>query len=578
MKQRKYIGRVMLFAVFVGMQFGVAAQAQQSPWPMFRHDARHTGHTPYTGPPTPTEAWTFAANDGIVSSPTIGADGTIYFGASWHFFGALDPHMYALNPDGSLKWAYEAGDGFFSSPALGPDNVIYASCLDGNLYAIEDLGASATDKWIAPIGGVFALASPIVGADGTVYVGSVDFWFYAFHPDNGALKWSWYTDWCIISSAAIGDDGLIYVGSKDHNLYAFDDAMEAPAWQFPAGTFYDGHLVDSSPAIADDGTIYFGTDPYGAAGQDPIVVDTNFWAVNPDGTLKWSFDTDDGVESSPAIGPDGTVYFGSYDGHLYAVTDEGTHGSLKWKFPTGGAIDGSPTVDGDGIIYFGSRDSNIYALYPDGSVRWTFPTLDGIECSPTIDDRGYLYIGSFDGNLYAIGTGGPDVGVAALELPTEVMAEGYYVPAAVVRNYRSASQQFEVACVIETDSTVVFDKTEPVTVAGGENVVQSFGLWQVGPGIGVEYNVTVTTTLVGDENDYNDEHTAQLVSVAEPGGAGDCNEDGAVTLADWSVVAACLEGPDVWYAGGCACADADVDADVDLADFAHLQAAFEPGG
>lgn len=58
--------------------------------------------------------------------------------------------------------------------------------------------------------------------------------------------------------------------------------------------------------------------------------------------------------------------------------------------------------------------------------------------------------------------------------------------AAVVHNYRSASQQFEVACLTEADSIVVFDKTELVTVAGSETVMQSFRLWQVGPGIEVD--------------------------------------------------------------------------------------------
>ena len=41
--------------------------------------------------------------------------------------------------------------------------------------------------------------------------------------------------------------------------------------------------------------------------------------------------------SSPAIGADGTIYVGSYDDNLYALTDNGTSGSLKWKYATGNA-------------------------------------------------------------------------------------------------------------------------------------------------------------------------------------------------------------------------------------------------
>lgn len=37
-----------------------------------------------------------------------------------------------------------------------------------------------------------------------------------------------------------------------------------------------------------------------------------------DGTLKWKVNLGGGMESSPTIGPDGTVYISSWDGYLYA--------------------------------------------------------------------------------------------------------------------------------------------------------------------------------------------------------------------------------------------------------------------
>jgi outer membrane protein assembly factor BamB len=44
----------------------------------------------------------------------------------------------------------------------------------------------------------------------------------------------------------------------------------------------------------------------------------------------------DSTESSPAIGSDGTVYIGSLDGYLYAITSAG---ALKWSFPVSGQLD-----------------------------------------------------------------------------------------------------------------------------------------------------------------------------------------------------------------------------------------------
>ncbi len=52
--------------------------------------------------------------------------------------------------------------------------------------------------------------------------------------------------------------------------------------------------------------------------------DHSLYAIRPDGSLRWTFETDDRIRSSPSIGPDGTIYFGSFDGRLYAVHPDGT--------------------------------------------------------------------------------------------------------------------------------------------------------------------------------------------------------------------------------------------------------------
>ena len=68
-----------------------------------------------------------------MSTPVIGADGTIYVTSET---GNLD----AFNPNGTLKWPYTvvgqggAGD---SSPVIGPDGTIYFGSSDGALYAIH---------------------------------------------------------------------------------------------------------------------------------------------------------------------------------------------------------------------------------------------------------------------------------------------------------------------------------------------------------------------------------------------------------------------------------------------------------
>ena len=66
------------------------------------------------------------------------------------------------------------------------------------------------------------------------------------------------------------------------------------------------------------------------------------------GTVLWEFETGGLVESSPAIGFDGTVYVGSADKKVYAL--DGRSGARKWEFVTGGDVSSSPAIGSDGTV------------------------------------------------------------------------------------------------------------------------------------------------------------------------------------------------------------------------------------
>jgi outer membrane protein assembly factor BamB len=513
------LNKLKVLAILI-LSISSPASAQFSAWPMFRHDANHTGRTPYTGPSLPHVKWTFQTLDSIACSPSIGYDGTLYFG-SGSYQNGVDTSFYAVNrDDGSLKWTYPTEGSIFSSPAVMPDGMIFFGCHDCYMYAIQDMGTHAERRWRA--GSILPYySSPVVGPDSTVYFGGLDFQLYAIEY-GGMRKWQFQTDWCVFSSPIIGPEGEIYVGSKDHNLYAVEDSVTYGKlrWKHPFGTFYDGHLVDSSVARREDGTLYVGVDPYGAYGQTPVPIDTAFYAVNADGTRRWSFVMQDGCESSPAIGRDGMVYVGSYDGNVYAIRDLGYDYELEWAFQTGGTVDASPTVDGNGVIYIGSRDSTFYALNPDGTVRWSYKAGGAFESSATIDENGILYVGCFDGKMYAFGTGGPDIGIDSIGVPPEMSSGTQYFPAATVQNYRAGQETFDVACLIDTSGVKVYGDT--VTVASLEEIAPlgvTFAPWMTLTATGVDYTVTVVAMHGGDANPYNDTLTAVTRVPAGPTGS-----------------------------------------------------------
>ncbi|MBS3788222.1 PQQ-binding-like beta-propeller repeat protein [Candidatus Bipolaricaulota bacterium] len=147
------------------------------------------------------------------------------------------------------------------------------------------------------------------------------------------------------------------------------------------------HNVKTSPAIAPDGTIYVGSR------------DHNLYALTPNGNLKWKYHMRGEVWSSPAISKNGTIYAGSTDSYLYALTPDG---GLKWRYETGGPVYSSPAIGSDGTVYVGSDDNNLYALTPNGAVKWRYKAGGGINSPPAIGKDGTIYVVPNDNYLYAL--------------------------------------------------------------------------------------------------------------------------------------------------------------------------------
>ena len=120
--------------------------------------------------------------------------------------------------------------------------------------------------------------------------------------------------------------------------------------------------------------------------------------MKPDGTLRWAFSTGAPITSSPAIAADGTIYFTSTDGNLYALKPDG---SERWRLRTGGFTEASPVLDVPGQIYLavnGIRSS----FSSDGKKIWEFggsPMLVGP--APAVAANGLVYFASSWGNLTA---------------------------------------------------------------------------------------------------------------------------------------------------------------------------------
>ncbi len=199
---------------------------------------------------------------------------------------------------------------------------------------------------------------------------------------TGLEKWRFRCDG-VDGSPIIGDDGTIYFGDKDYDVYAI----------YPNGTlkwtYHTDDWITSAPALAEDGTLYVGS--WG---------DSLYAFNSTTGVRKWKLNLGDTIGSSPAIGEDGTIYVGDTGGRIWAVNPNGTK---KWYYSTGGGnIWGDPAIGDDGTIYIGTWFDYFYAINPNGTLKWRFKTGDIIKAPPSISVDGTVYIGSFDGYLYAL--------------------------------------------------------------------------------------------------------------------------------------------------------------------------------
>ena len=266
-------------------------------------------------------------------------------------------------------------------------------------------------KWSFPTGQ--RIVSSPTWHDGAIVFGSDDGHVYAVDAATGRQRWMQSTGGPVSSTPAIAD-GRVYAVSYDGRLYALDERSGEVLWKFAsegerrfearglhgmqprAQTFPDVFDIYLSSPVVADGAVFFGSG------------DGHLYAVDAaTGTLRWKFKTGDVVHASPAFA-DGVVYAGSWDGRFYAV--DARSGQQRWMFQGGldplvhnqQGFQSSPAVAG-GVVYTGSRDAHVYALdAATGKERWNVATNASWVISAPAVSEGRVYFGTSDSALYQV--------------------------------------------------------------------------------------------------------------------------------------------------------------------------------
>jgi PQQ-like domain len=159
-----------------------------------------------------------------VTSLAIGFDGAVYFG-----WAGAEYEFVCLGPGGGTRWRIALSHQHFeSNPVIGKDGTVYVGVRGSGMNAIDEKGVL---RWVYPSPQPEkAFTSAVVGENGLIYFGDSSNTLYALKPD-GSLAWSRGS----IGGAgppALAPDGTLYAvaGSVLFAVSTSSKGMARSAW------------------------------------------------------------------------------------------------------------------------------------------------------------------------------------------------------------------------------------------------------------------------------------------------------------------------------------------------------------
>jgi outer membrane protein assembly factor BamB len=475
---------------------GYGAYNPSAAWPGFGGCATNRRSTPQVGTVSGYVNWKHTTGGSVQSSPAIDESGNVYFGSN-------DGKVYAVTQDNVAHWPspVSLGASVHGSPAIGGDGTVYVGA-DNGFYML----APTDGHVVHQTSNLMVRSAPVIAPSGTIYFAATNSGLpltYSLYgkdsSNNTVLNVSLATP--VSSSPAVGlvnGTAYVYVATdgvpllSPRTLYGINTATHS-TWTVSLG----GNVTSLGPAVGGpavavdalgNATIYVGGGQL-ATGPSTIV------SVSATGTLNWAKTLPCSlgcyVAGTPAIGPDGNVYFGTNDGHVYSYDPAG---NLHLSQSLGGNINSSVAIDANGTIYVGTDallGSYLYALQPSTvpgapyTQLFATPVGNGIESSPAIGAYGTVYVGCDDDKLYSVGerytgfTIPPPAGSApgTPAVPTGTCIQNQ-VPAATATSVcltQGAPTATTVNIYVNGHLAQATNGCVAVTVGAGENVeVRSF--------------------------------------------------------------------------------------------------------
>jgi|GEM_PF-2649931 len=381
------------------------------------YDAQHTGVSSVDMSANQGGiAWSYVVAGSLITAPpAIDSSGHVICGDSNGQVVCLDAY------DGHLVWMSHVPYAVESVPSIASNGTIYVTSngpllSTGSVGCLSALTANGEVLWSTVFNG--SLSAPTISPEGVTYVceygrpNANDSALYAVLP-NGSVLWRSTPRVTFCVSPAVGPDGTIYASFQNNPVIAFN----------PNGTVKWSALPISDPGTVD----YFGYTGAMTIGPDGTVYagfsDSNLTAYLPNGWVKWSVDCREKM-GGIALAPDGTILAcgrslgTNWQSTLFALDP---NGSLKWRFDSPSAFFGSPCISSDGLIFLNAPTTDAYvanlviALTMDGKESWRMDgfgmwSFDENYAPITLGPNQTIYMpamGYSSSALYAINVGRP---------------------------------------------------------------------------------------------------------------------------------------------------------------------------
>jgi len=296
----------------------------------------------------------------------------------------------------AIVWEYVTGSHSPAPPVLGADGNIRLHCADGMLHFIDRDGHQPFPP--VNVGEPLGYAAPIVNHDGTTWISGFEGGLLQVNPSGTKEKRPFFRSRQRLDAPGVIHDGVIYIGSEDSYLLAIkiEERSGQNIWDQSEGKGATGWYIRSAPCVTSRGTVV-------VAGWDE-----HLYGFDPEGTELWKTHVPGQMLASPILDKHGHVYVGISEaqrnqevrGSILCV--DGNSHRVRWQYQAEGPVESTPVLGEDDILYFGDNAGFVHAVDLAGERKWAAQLGSAVRSAGTFLGGERVAFGTDDELLIAL--------------------------------------------------------------------------------------------------------------------------------------------------------------------------------